>query len=285
MTTDIIELNGFIILVGTADAKEMEVSECTLEEDTIGITFYGSGSAELDVSYARGQQTVKGQQGSAFSFFGNHSVRLSQRVSPTEPLREVSIFSTVKNIQQLPAYEKELYTHHLSNLFDTTADFEVGPRVLMSPEMQTAISKIFSTTFQETTRLLFLQSQVIELLSHYFACLNADPQPDMQQREMQLVQQAGEIIVQNMEQPPSLKELSELIGMNNNKLQKHFKQIFGVPVYKYLQAQRLQKAYALLREKGMPVQEVAWSVGYESLSSFSNAFQKQFGFRPSEVPG
>jgi AraC-like DNA-binding protein len=31
------------------------------------------------------------------------------------------------------------------------------------------------------------------------------------------------------------------------------------------------------------VQEVAWHVGYDSLSSFSNAFQKKFGVRPNEI--
>ena len=31
------------------------------------------------------------------------------------------------------------------------------------------------------------------------------------------------------------------------------------------------------------VQEAAWHVGYDSLSSFSNAFAKKFGYRPSQI--
>jgi len=45
----------------------------------------------------------------------------------------------------------------------------------------------------------------------------------------------------------------------------------------------LDKAHELLRNSEMNIQEVSWFVGYESVSSFSNAFLKKFGFRPSEV--
>ena len=37
---------------------------------------------------------------------------------------------------------------------------------------------------------------------------------------------------------------------------------------------RMAKAYELLRTGNVSIQEAAWNVGYESLSSFSNAFSK-----------
>ena len=86
-----------------------------------------------------------------------------------------------------------------------------------------------------------------------------------------------------MDSPPSLSELSRQIGLNSFKLKKHFKELFGVPVFKYLQNERLNRANELLRREDLTVQEVAWDVGYDSLSSFSNAFTKKFGYRPSEV--
>ena len=283
MTTDILEINDFIVLIETTDAQEMEVAQCQLDDEVIGITFYGSGNVEIEVSYGHSKQTLKSRKGMAFSFFGNSHVRLLYRTLQSKPLRNVSIFSTIKNIQKLPVHEKELYVNHLGNLFAPKSDFEMGPRILMSPDMQRAISKIFHTQFQNTTRLLFLKSQVLELLSHYFAQIAANSKPEINQAEIEKIHQAKEIIVQNIDKPPSLSELSKLIGMNNNKLRKNFKQLFGVPVFKYLQNQRLQKAYQLLNGKEMTVQEVAWFVGYESLSSFSNAFFKKYGFRPSAV--
>ncbi|MNR50558.1 Regulatory protein PchR [compost metagenome] len=83
--------------------------------------------------------------------------------------------------------------------------------------------------------------------------------------------------------PPTISELSRLIGLNSTKLKKNFKELFGIPIYKYIHEERLNKAYELLSQTEKTVQEAAWEVGYESLSSFSNAFQKKFGSRPNEV--
>ena len=75
------------------------------------------------------------------------------------------------------------------------------------------------------------------------------------------------------------------LDLNTFKLKKNFKELFGVPVFKYLQNERLTTAHELLRNKKATVQEAAWQVGYDSLSSFSNAFSKKFGYRPSDIKG
>lgn len=89
--------------------------------------------------------------------------------------------------------------------------------------------------------------------------------------------------MEQMDAPPSLTELSKLTGMNTFKLKTGFKELFGLPVFKYLQEKRLEKAFELIENKEMNIQEVAWFVGYESLGSFSNAFKNKFGLRPTEI--
>jgi AraC family transcriptional activator of pyochelin receptor len=121
------------------------------------------------------------------------------------------------------------------------------------------------------------------LLAHFFSLVTAPVKANENKEDTKKIMLAKDIITNNMEKPPSLNELSMLIGMNSNKLKKNFKEMFGIPVFKYLQEERLTKAHSLLRQGEMTVQEVAWFVGYESLSSFSNAFLKKFGFRPSDV--
>jgi len=283
MTTDLIEINDFVVLIGATETREIERVPCKLDDEVIGISFFGSGEIQMNVSYGDSVKSIEGQKGTAFSFFGNQGAEINYSILPSGPFREVSIFSTLKNIQKLPLHEKELYLRHLENLFSSQEDFALGPKVLMNHEMQMAISKIFNTQFRETTRLVFLKSQVIELLSHYFHQISTQQKTELRQDDRDRIQHAREIILNNIDKPPSLKELSKLIGMNHNKLNKNFKQIFGMPVFKYLQNQRLQKAHQLLKREEMAVQEAAWFVGYESLSSFSNAFYKKFGFRPSEI--
>ena len=104
---------------------------------------------------------------------------------------------------------------------------------------------------------------------------------DNSQREK--LEMARNILAENLDSPPSLSELSRRIGLNTYSLKKDFKEMFGLPVFKYLQNQRLTTAHDLIRNSQATVQEAAWQVGYDSLSSFSNAFAKKFGYRPSQV--
>ena len=121
------------------------------------------------------------------------------------------------------------------------------------------------------------------LLSHYFGQLVKEQNTKFDTSQLEKINLAQEILVSDLENPPSLTELANKIGTNTNKLKKGFKAQFGVPVFKYLQNERLKKAYRLIKNDQKTIQEAAWAVGYDSLGSFSNAFEKKFGYRPSQV--
>ena len=121
------------------------------------------------------------------------------------------------------------------------------------------------------------------LLSHFFGQLAMMQTEKINTTERDKLYMAKEILLNNLDNPPSLSELSRQIGLNSYNLKKNFKELFGVPVFKYLQNERLKTAHELIRNQEATVQEAAWHVGYDSLSSFSNAFEKKFGYRPSQI--
>jgi AraC-like DNA-binding protein len=59
-----------------------------------------------------------------------------------------------------------------------------------------------------------------------------------------------------------------------------FKKIYGKTPHQYLIAVRIEKAMQLLNEEN-PVSDVCYSVGFESLSSFSSLFKRMVGSTPS----
>lgn len=61
---------------------------------------------------------------------------------------------------------------------------------------------------------------------------------------------------------------------------RQFKKIYGKTPHQYLIVVRIEKAMQLLR-KGIPVTNVCFSVGFESLSSFSGLFKRIVGQTPS----
>lgn len=283
MTTDIVEINNFIVLIEQSNAQKTFVQKCEIDGDAVGFAFYSSGNVELEIKHQDQTKIVTNTTGIAISFFGNNKVEFSHKIGPNKPLQSVSVFSKLKNLQTLPKEELDFFNDYLPELVNPKADFVEGPKFFMTPDMQNAVYKIMTTQYKGKTRQLFLKSQVNELLSHFFAFLASDKKEPMKNDDRDKLFMAKDIMEKNISNPPTLSELSKLIGLNNTKLKKNFKELFGVPVFKFLQEERLSKAYELLSTSNESVQEVAWFVGYESLSSFSNAFQNKFGVRPMEL--
>lgn len=283
MTRDIIDINDFIILIESSLPGEETIDLCSFDDEVIGLAFYGAGDVRFEASFP-GHDTVESHtKGLCLSFFANSEVRFRHTVLDDKPLQCIVICCSLENIKKLPAEEREVFEQFLPMLVNPQANLVAGPHFLMNGGMLQAVDKIFTTPYTGATRVMFMRSQVTELLSHFFALLTDKQEEKGTDADVQKLLRAKEIITENMESPPTLNELSKLIGLNSYKLKKNFKEMFGMPVFKYLQNERLEKAHELLRHNDTTIQEAAWMVGYESISSFSNAFTKKYGFRPSEV--
>ena len=283
MVRDIININDFIVLVEQADSDKVVIDSCNFDEPLIAVAFYGSGNVQLTMKYGEKQEEYINTKGLAISFYADTTVASIHTISPSKPLQCVLIATAPRNLQNLPNGEGELFTDLLEQLVHPSDSYVEGPRFYMTAEMEQIVDNIFNNAYQGKARMMFFRSQITALLSHFFWQLSSLDTQDIKTPEREKLYQAKEILSQNLDTPPSLAELSRQIGLNTFKLKKEFKEFFGVPVFKYLQNERMTRAHELIRSNNATVQEAAWQVGYDSLSSFSNAFHKKFGFRPSEI--
>lgn len=283
MTRDIIDINDFTILVEESHAKETIIDACAFDEPLIAVAFYGAGNVNLSVKYGDKEKAFDHTKGLTLSFYADEMVEFVHTVSADKPLECIVIATAIRNLENLPNLEGELFLDFLGQLIKPKDHYVEGPSFFMTPEMQTIVNQIFHNRFEGKAKMMFFKSQITALLSHFFGQLSLMNEAAIPTGEREKLYQAKEILANNLETPPSLSELSRQIGLNSFKLKKNFKELFGVPVFKYLQNERLSKAHDLLRYEEISIQEAAWQVGYDSLSSFSNAFLKKFGFRPSEI--
>jgi AraC-like DNA-binding protein len=61
-----------------------------------------------------------------------------------------------------------------------------------------------------------------------------------------------------------------------------FRATFGETPHEFVTRLKMEQAKRLLLREGMPVTEVCFALGYESLGSFSNRFRSHIGYSPSE---
>ncbi|RAJ12795.1 helix-turn-helix transcriptional regulator [Arenibacter echinorum] len=283
MTRDIIDINDFIILVEEAKVNEATIDSCSFEEPLIAVAFYGSGNVDLKVKYGDKQKDFNHTKGLALSFFADDKVEFIHTVSSAKPLECLVIATSIKALDKLPNQEGELFGDMLGELVNPSDHYVEGPHFIMTPEMQAIVDGLFNIKYEGKTKMMFFRSQITTLLSHFFGQLASLKTEKINPQERSKLNWAKDILLENIDNPPSLSELSKQIGLNTFKLKKDFKAYFGVPVFKYLQNERLTLAHKLIRNQDATVQEAAWHVGYDSLSSFSNAFAKKFGYRPSQI--
>ncbi len=283
MTRDIVDINDFTILVETAFSKEVIKDSCRFDEPVIAVAFYGSGDVDLDMVYPTGSRNFNYTKGLALSFFADEQVECIHTVSKDNPLECILIATATRNLEKLPNQEGELFSELLDKLVNPKDHYVEGPQFYMTPEMHQIVDSLINIKYEGKTKMMFFRSQITALLSHYFGQLAEDHSRQIKSDDKFRLMEAKEILSNNLENPPSLTELSKRLGLNTTKLKKEFKEVFGLPVFKYLQNERLTTAHNLIRKKEATVQEAAWHVGYDSLSSFSNAFAKKFGYRPSQI--
>ncbi|WP_109436727.1 MULTISPECIES: helix-turn-helix transcriptional regulator [Aquimarina] len=283
MTRDFIHINDFVILLEEGSATNIEVDACRFEEPLIAVAFYGSGNVDLAVNYGQVTKKFQHTKGLALSFYADENVAFEHTISPDKNLECIVVATALKNLDKLPNQEGEIFRDLLQELVHPKDHYVEGPNFFMTPEMERIVDAIFANQYSGKTKMMFFRSQITVLLSHFFGQLALMHNSRSKLHYRDKLNEVREVLLRDLENPPSLNELSQQIGLNTTKLKKEFKAVFGVPVFKYLQNERLSSAHKLISENNATVQEAAWQVGYDSLSSFSNAFAKKFGYRPSQL--
>ena len=272
---------------------EIWISDCTFHNETVSkhlnlpplLQFAFVESGHFQVQYG-GEPTVHECSGEhqGIYYFNNSSSICT--VAGNKPIKSVSVL----------VYPKFFLAYLDNNSFHLPPPLHC----ILKPEKTSGVQfncpltnrpreilrQIVGCTFRGIQRKLFLESKALELLflqlevfSTSGPCCRATcimhPQ-DKKQTEC-----ARNLLLRNLETPPCLHELARLAGMSHPKLNRCFKQMYGMTAFQCLRHERLYKAKSMLEDEGLSVTETSYLVGYDSLSHFSQAYKKQFGTSPS----
>jgi len=152
----------------------------------------------------------------------------------------------------------------------------------MTPDQFVAATQLAHCPYANPARIMYLKSKALELLSLVLASHTPPPcRTRFNSYEVQCLHQARNILISDLHYPPSLHNLAQNVGLNETKLKRGFKTLFGQTVYGYFRAYRMDHARRLLLESESSVSEVAAAVGYTNMSHFSAAFKERHGIKPS----
>ncbi|MCU0532929.1 MAG: AraC family transcriptional regulator [Hydrococcus sp. Prado102] len=154
-------------------------------------------------------------------------------------------------------------------------------------KMRQTLHEILQCPYQGLMRQMYLESRAVDLITLHLQQFqdNSFYQKNSFAKDLsdvERIHQAKEILLSNLENPPSLVELARQVGLNDFKLKRGFRQVFGTSAFKYLHDYRLEVARQFLATGEMKVEDVASRVGFESRSYFAIAFRQKFGVNPQK---
>jgi AraC-like DNA-binding protein len=86
-------------------------------------------------------------------------------------------------------------------------------------------------------------------------------------------------------EPLSVDDMARAASMSRAHFSRAFRRAFGEPPHAYLLTRRLERAAALLRSTDRSVTEICFSVGLQSVGSFTTSFTRTYGMSPTAYRG
>jgi AraC-like DNA-binding protein len=82
-------------------------------------------------------------------------------------------------------------------------------------------------------------------------------------------------------EPLTVDDMAAAAGLSRAHFSREFRRTFGESPHAYLLTRRLERAAALLRNTDRSVAEICFSVGLQSVGSFTTSFTRTFGVSPT----
>jgi len=175
-----------------------------------------------------------------------------------------------------------------------TANQAVAKQVMLfpfnmpvTPQINTILQFLASSTQQSFCDQLLLESKTIELLARQieqFEQLETHTDTyKLENEERERMCRARDIVINHTGEQLSLRSLAHMVGTNEFTLKRNFKAVFGNTVYGYLKQHKMEEARSILTEKDVTVAEIAQKMGYKHATHFTSAFKKYFGYLPNKI--
>lgn len=157
----------------------------------------------------------------------------------------------------------------------------------MNFEMENVIRNVRNCTRTGNLHRLCLEIKIQELLLLQFelckSLLAINSKQGIHEKDVECIKKAAVFLEENYSNPPTIKNLAKMVGINEYKLKNGFKSVFKSTIHQYVVVLRMKKANELIKARYLQIGEIAQELGYKNPSHFSAAFKKYFGFLPTAL--
>ena len=152
----------------------------------------------------------------------------------------------------------------------------------VSPAILDTLSDILTNNYQGSVKKYYVEHKLKDLFLQLYISSHAGKNiPSITDDSKVKLESARAYLATHYFNPPTIKQLSRIISLNELKLKTGFKEKFGSTIHEYITKVRMQKAKKMLLDN-QPVNEVSSQLGYKSVSHFITSFKKSYGVTPKQ---
>lgn len=171
------------------------------------------------------------------------------------------------------------------NKKEATSSLSPTPAAV-TPIMLRMLHAIIDCPYTGDLRRTYLQSKTAVLLllaMEQLISRPTEPQASIPLRKYDLekLYEAREYLLHNIENPPTLKQIAHKVGLNEFKLKKGYKQVFGTTIFGDFNKVRMDEAKHYLLETDKSIADISLLAGYDDPPNFIRAFKHYFGTAPN----
>ena len=157
----------------------------------------------------------------------------------------------------------------------------------VTPIMLRMLHAIIDCTYTGELRRTYMQSKAAALLLLSLEQLICQPSREstsitLRKYDLEKLYEAREFLLHSIENPPTLKQLAHKVGMNEFKLKKGYKQVFGTTIFGDFNKVRMEEAKNYLLGTDKSIADISLLAGYDDPPNFIRAFKHYFGLAPNQ---
>ncbi len=135
-----------------------------------------------------------------------------------------------------------------------------------------------SRQHESVVKLLAIFAQHLSMVSNQVVVQQENTEPPV-------IARAKQFINEHQTEELSLGQVAKAVNMSTFYFCKMFKKITGINFTDYLSRVRIEKAKNLLLNPNLRISEIAYEVGFQSLTHFNRVFKKIIGQSPTQYRG
>ncbi len=158
------------------------------------------------------------------------------------------------------------------------------------------IQKLQSLAFNNLLTPIYLESKILEciaILANEFSksldntftnqlnygsvLIGSNRKLNLSSSDIQAIKKAYDILTEDPFYPPTIKNLSKLVLLNEQKLKAGFSLLYHMSIGEYTNSLRMAIAANLLLTTDLSIEEIGRKIGYNYPSNFTKMFKKTYG--------